>query len=71
MGFQNIEGKHRNQSTKNVVLVNKALYSVDGVKLNISDEGTGSKLSDEGIKVETTTESLGKFSVVKMDIEGA
>ena len=29
---------------KNVVLVNKALYSVDGVKLNISDEGTGSKL---------------------------
>ncbi|MFP3133370.1 MAG: FkbM family methyltransferase [Nitrososphaeria archaeon] len=57
---------------KNVVLVNKALYSVDGVKLNISDEGTGSKLSDEGIKVETTTiESLGKFSVVKMDIEGA
>jgi len=71
LGFQNIEGKHRNQSTKNVVLVNKALYSVDGVKLNISDEGTGSKLSDEGIKVETTTESLGKFSVVKMDIEGA
>ena len=57
---------------KNVVLVNKALYSVDGVKLNISDEGTGSKLSDEGIEVETTTiESLGKFSLVKMDIEGA
>ncbi|MFP3214221.1 MAG: FkbM family methyltransferase, partial [Nitrososphaeria archaeon] len=48
-----------------------ALYCVDGVKLNISDEGTGSKLSDEGIEVETTTiESLGKFSLVKMDIEG-
>jgi hypothetical protein len=52
-------------------LVNKALYDVDGIKIRISDEGVGSKVSNEGIEVTTTTiESLGKFSVVKMDIEG-
>ena len=56
---------------KNVILVNKALYDVDGIKIRISDEGVGSKVSNEGIEVTTTTiESLGKFSVVKMDIEG-
>lgn len=31
---------------KNVVLVNKALYDVDGVRLKIVDEGTGSKIRD-------------------------
>ena len=58
---------------KNVVLVNKALYSVDGVKVKLKDEGVSSSLSGEGdIEVETVTiDSLGKFSLVKMDIEGA
>ena len=58
---------------KNVVLVNKALYSVEGKKVKIKDSGVGSKMSEEGeIEVETTTiDSLGRFSVVKMDIEGA
>ncbi|MEJ2779398.1 FkbM family methyltransferase [Stygiolobus sp. CP850M] len=56
---------------KNVTLVNKALYDEDGIKIRISNEGVGSKVSNEGIEVTTTTiESLGKFSVVKMDIEG-
>ncbi|MQL56471.1 FkbM family methyltransferase [Acidianus ambivalens] len=57
---------------KNVVLVNKALYDVDGVRLKIVDEGTGSKIGENGVEVEgVTVDSLGKFSVVKMDIEGA
>ena len=47
---------------KNVTLVNKALYDADGAKIRISDEGVGSKISNEGIEVITTTiESLGKF----------
>ena len=36
---------------KNVVLVNKALYSVDGVILNISDEGTGSSYQMRELKL--------------------
>ncbi|WP_225969531.1 FkbM family methyltransferase [Saccharolobus islandicus] len=67
--FQLLKKNVEMNELKNVVLVNKALYDVDGVKVKISDEGTASKV---GIEVETTTvESLGKFSVVKMDIEGA
>ena len=69
MGFRNscIEVNE----LKNVTLVNKALYDEDGIKIRIADEGVGSKVSNEGIEVTTTTiESLGKFSVVKMDIEG-
>ncbi|WP_225968872.1 FkbM family methyltransferase [Saccharolobus islandicus] len=67
--FQLLKKNVEMNELKNVVLVNKALYDVDGVKVKISDEGTASKI---GIEVETTTvESLGKFSVVKMDIEGA
>ncbi|AAK41132.1 Conserved hypothetical protein [Saccharolobus solfataricus P2] len=57
---------------KNVVLVNKALYDVDGVKLKIVDEGTGSRIGESGVEVDSVSvNSLGKFSVVKMDIEGA
>ncbi|BFI76522.1 FkbM family methyltransferase [Sulfurisphaera ohwakuensis] len=58
---------------KNVVLVNKALYSVDGIKVKLKDSGVGSRMTKEGeIEVDTTTiDSLGKFSIVKMDIEGA
>ena len=57
---------------KNVVLVNKALYSVDGLKLRIKDSGVASSISSEGeLEVETVTVgSLGKFSLAKMDIEG-
>ena len=40
---------------KNVTLVNKALYDVDKIKIRISDEGVGSKVSNEGIEVITTT----------------
>jgi FkbM family methyltransferase len=40
---------------KNVTLVNKALYDEDGIKIRISDEGVGSKVSNEGIEVTTTT----------------
>jgi len=36
---------------KNVVLVNKALYCVEGVKLNISDEGTGSSYQMRELKL--------------------
>lgn len=36
---------------KNVVLVNKALYDVDGVKLKIADEGTGSKIGEKGLRL--------------------
>ncbi|QGA53815.1 FkbM family methyltransferase [Sulfolobus sp. E5-1-F] len=59
---------------KNVVLVNKALYFTDGLKVKIRDNGVGSRVDEkEGeIEVDTVTiDSLGKFSVVKMDIEGA
>ncbi|BDC17392.1 FkbM family methyltransferase [Acidianus sp. HS-5] len=59
---------------KNVILVNKALYNVDNKKVKIKDSGVGSSISyKEGeIEVNTTTiDSLGKFNVVKMDIEGA
>ncbi|WP_286188803.1 FkbM family methyltransferase [Sulfolobus sp. S-194] len=70
--FQLLKKNVEMNGLKNVVLVNKALYDVEGVKVKISDEGTGSKIGEEGIEAETTTiESLGKFSVVKMDIEGA
>ncbi|QXJ34875.1 FkbM family methyltransferase [Saccharolobus shibatae] len=57
---------------KNVVLVNKALYSVDGMKVKIKDSGVSSSITEEGeTEVETITiDSLGKFNVVKMDIEG-
>ena len=33
---------------KNVTLVNKVLYDVDGIKIRISDEGVGSKVSNGG-----------------------
>ncbi|WP_016732453.1 FkbM family methyltransferase [Saccharolobus islandicus] len=70
--FQLLKKNVEMNELKNVVLVNKALYDVDGVKVKIIDEGTASKIGEKGIEVETTTvESLGKFSVVKMDIEGA
>ncbi|BFI73760.1 uncharacterized SAM-dependent methyltransferase SSO0838, FkbM family [Nanoarchaeota archaeon] len=57
----------------NVILVNKALYDKDGIKLKLENKGTGSKISESGdIEVETVTiDSLGEFDVVKMDIEGA
>ena len=58
---------------KNVVLVNKALYNADGLKVRIKDSGVASSISSEGeVEVETVTvDSLGRFSLVKMDIEGA
>ncbi|MEM4731515.1 MAG: FkbM family methyltransferase [Candidatus Aenigmatarchaeota archaeon] len=57
---------------KNVILVNKAIYDIEGITVKISDEGTASKISGEGVEVKTVTvDSLGKFEVVKMDIEGA
>ena len=58
---------------KNVMLVNKALYSVDSLKVRIKDSGVASSISSKGeVEVETVTiDSLGRFSLVKMDIEGA
>ena len=54
------------------MLINKALYSIDGFKIKLKDEGVSNSLSSEGdIEVETfTIDSLGKFNLVKMDIEG-
>ena len=53
--------------------MNKALYSVDGLKVRIKVSGVASSISSEGeVEVETVTiDSLGRFSLVKMDIEGA
>lgn len=58
---------------KNVVLVNKALHSVEGIKVKMRDEGVGSKITNEGyIEIDTVkVSSLGKFNVIKMDIEGS
>ena len=33
---------------KNVAMVNKAYYDVDGIKIRIFDEEVGSKVSNEG-----------------------
>ena len=53
--------------------MSKALYSVDGLKVRIKDSGVASSISSEGeVEVETVTvDSLDRFSIVKMDIEGA
>ncbi|ABL88657.1 conserved hypothetical protein [Pyrobaculum islandicum DSM 4184] len=57
---------------KNVVLVNKALWDVDGVRLKLMDRGTASAVGEGDVEVDTVTvDSLGRFDVVKMDIEGA
>ena len=58
---------------KNLVLVSKALYSIDGLKVRIKDSGVASSIcSEREVEVETVTiDSLGRFSLVKMDIEGA
>ncbi|MEM3836232.1 glycosyltransferase [Pyrobaculum sp.] len=62
----------KNIELKNVILVNKAIYDIEGITVKISDEGTASKISGEGVELNTVTvDSLGKFEVVKMDIEGA
>ncbi len=42
--FQLLKKNVEMNELKNVVLVNKALYDVDGVKVKISDEGTASKI---------------------------
>ena len=56
---------------KNVTLVNKALW--DGqTRIRITDKGVGSSVGEGDIEVETVSvDQLGKFSIVKMDIEGA
>jgi methyltransferase, FkbM family len=56
---------------KNVTLVNKALW--DGqTRTRITDRGVGSSVGKGDIEVETVSvDQLGKFSIVKMDIEGA
>lgn len=71
--FEILKRNVETNNLKNVVLINKALYSVDGVKVKLKDEGVGSSISGEGeFEVETVTvDSLGRFSIVKMDIEGA
>jgi methyltransferase, FkbM family len=71
--FKLLKENVETNNLKNVTLVNKALYDIDGVKLKITNEGTGSKIGEGEIEVEgVTVESLHKgFTVVKMDIEGA
>lgn len=38
---------------KNVALIGKALYNVDGIKVKIADEGTRSKINEENVEAET------------------
>ncbi|WP_229572641.1 FkbM family methyltransferase [Saccharolobus caldissimus] len=44
--FQLLKKNVEMNELKNVVPVNKALYDVEGVKVKISDEGTGSKIGN-------------------------
>ncbi|BCS91485.1 FkbM family methyltransferase [Metallosphaera javensis (ex Sakai et al. 2022)] len=70
--FELLKKNVERNELKNVTLINKALYDVDTV-LHIQDEGTGSKIGEREIQVKTITidELDRKFSVMKMDIEGA